>query len=199
LNRIQVLLASFTLLAAPLAAQETPAAPPAPVAAAPTLAQTPSALAISPRKAMIRAMLIPGWGHASIGEPTRGAFYALLESSSLYMIGRTLSRLGAAKRDRDARLEDVRAGLAARGITDPDAIVTAQDADPLVLSAESLVESRGQQVEDWVAFGLFTAFLSGADAFVSAHLKEFPSPLGLNVSPAPSGATAFSIQLRAGP
>ena len=198
MNQLSILLLWAFAFASPLAAQQAPTPQPAPAATVQQI-ETASALRISPKQAFIRAILIPGWGHASIGAPQRGAFYFVMESSSLYMIGRNLSRLGAAKRDRDARTENVRAGLAAKGITDPSEIASAQDADELVQSAESLVEARGQQVEDWIAFGVFLAFLSGADAFVTAHLKEFPQPLGLNIAPAPSGATTFTIAVRAGP
>ena len=51
-------------------------------------------------------------------------------------------------------------------------------------SAEGLVQSREQQFEDWLALGIFTVLLSGADALVSSHLQDFPQ-----VSAAPVGAT----------
>ena len=31
-----------------------------------------------------------------------------------------------------------------------------------------------QQFEDWLALGIFTVLLGGADALVSAHLQDFP-------------------------
>ena len=55
--------------------------------------------------------------------------------------------------------------------------------DPLVQDARSLVSARDQQFEDWLALGIFLAFLGGADAFVSAHLKDFPPPVELGVRP----------------
>lgn len=38
---------------------------------------------------------------------------------------------------------------------------------------ESLIDSRKQQREDWIAIAAFTAFFSGADGFVSVHLWGF--------------------------
>ena len=67
------------------------------------------------------------------------------------------------------------------------------------MDGRSAVDARGQQLEDWLALGLFLSFLGGADAFVTAHLKEFPGPLGLHVAPAPSGGTAFTFKFPAGP
>jgi hypothetical protein len=79
------------------------------------------------------------------------------------------------------RLGEVRARLLAAGVTDPGAIATAQENDPGVAAARGLVEARSQQFEDWLVFGIFFVFLSGADAFVSAHLKDFPQPVGVTV------------------
>jgi hypothetical protein len=55
--------------------------------------------------------------------------------------------------------------------------------DPRVQEAQELRDTRSQQVQDWAALGIFILLLSGADAFVSAHLMEFPEPLTLEVLP----------------
>jgi hypothetical protein len=140
---------------------------------------------ISPRGAFIRAVAVPGWGHASIGRFTRGAFYFFTETAAGWMMVKTRSRLGAAKAVEELRRDEVTRRLAADGITDPARVGTAQENDEGVAAAMSLVEARSQQFEDWLVFGVFMAFLSGADAFVSAHLRDFPDPVGIQPSPLP--------------
>jgi hypothetical protein len=144
---------------------------------------------VTPGGAFLRALLVPGWGHASIGAHTRGGFYVATQSATTWMIVRTVSRLSAAKDVRDQRRARVAERLASAGITDPREVAEAQAADPAVQAALALVEARGQQFEDWLALGLFLAFLSGADAFVSAHLRDFPEPLGLELHPSRGGAS----------
>ena len=129
---------------------------------------------------------MPGWGHASIGSPTRGGFYALAESAAGWMLFRTLSRLDAAKGVRDLREVELRHVLEQAGVTDPAAVDQALDANPAVDDARDLVEARRQQFEDWLAFGIFLVFLSGADAFVSAHLQDFPEPVSVGLRSGPS-------------
>jgi hypothetical protein len=165
-----------------LAAQEPIPVPPA---EAPEAAGAPTS--VSPGRAFLRAILVPGWGHASIGAHTRGGFYFLTETASAWMVVRTRTRLNAAKDVRDFRLDEVQSALLARGVTDPVAIATAQQADESVIAANSLVEARSQQFEDWLVLGIFFVFLSGADAFVTAHLRDFPEPVGLELRPIGDG------------
>ena len=57
-----------------------------------------------------------------------------------------------------------------------------------------LVQARRTHVEDWVALLLFNHLISGADAYVAAHLWDLPGRVA--VVPAPGGGTALSLQLR---
>ena len=185
------LLTVLFLLAAPaqasLGAQQPDSlATPAPAVEPPPQVSGP----VSPGRAFLRAILVPGWGHASIEEHTRGGFYFLTESAAAWMIVRTRLRLSAAKDVEELRLAQVRAALRAAGETDAAKIIAAEDNDDGVIAARSLVEARSQQFEDWLVFGIFFVFLSGADAFVSAHLKDFPQPLGVAV-----GADDGSLRL----
>jgi len=147
-------------------------------------------LQITPGDAFVRALLLPGWGHASIGEYTRGGFYFLTEVAAGWMMARTLSRLSAAKGVRDMRRVDALAAMTAQGVTDPRLVSAAVAADPLVVAAGDLVEARSQQFEDWLALGAFLVFLSGIDAFVSAHLRDFPEPVRFDL-----GQSGLSVGL----
>jgi len=68
--------------------------------------------------------------------------------------------------------------------------------DPLVVDARNRAEARQGQFEDWVAMGIFLTFLSGADAFVSAHLRDFPDPIDVQVGPSPEGGVQVAARLR---
>lgn len=142
----------------------------------------------TPGGAFLRAVLLPGWGHASIGAYTRGGFYFAVETATAYMLVRNFRRRGAAEDVVDLREAALRARLAREGVTDPEAIAERLDEDEAVRRARGLVEARGQQIEDWVALGIFLVFLSGADAFVSAHLADFPEPVELQATVAPTSA-----------
>ncbi len=91
------------------------------------------------------------------------------------MLLRIASRLGSAQRQLDVREDEASAGLAADDITDPIEVAAALEADETLDSPRNLVSSREQQREDWLALGIFLVLLSGADAFVSAHLQDFPA------------------------
>ncbi|MFQ5536706.1 MAG: DUF5683 domain-containing protein [Gemmatimonadota bacterium] len=149
----------------------------------------------SPRGAFLRALALPGWGHASIGSYTRGGFYFVVEGATAFALVQTRLRLLEARRRLSFTESVVRRELVASGVTDPMEVQDALDGDPRVEDARALEESRAQQQEDWIAFGLFALFLSGADAYVSAHLKNFPAPLNVNVEPGTGGRMEFSLAL----
>lgn len=136
---------------------------------------------VSPGGAFLRSMLIPGWGHAAVESYTRGGFYFAAESMSGGMLLKSLLRRGAGEDLVALRREAAAARLRAEGREDPDSIRVLVDGDPDVQSAEGLVEARSQQVEDWAALTIFLLFIGAADAFVSAHLKDFPEPLEVQV------------------
>lgn len=140
---------------------------------------------VSPGGAFLRSIVVPGWGHAAVGSYTRGGFYFLTSGGTVWMIFKTSRFLGAARDRLDAVEGLVEAGLAARGVTDPDSVTAALDSDVRVAAARDLEEVRSQQMEDWIAFGVFWLLLNGADAFVSAHLANFPEPIDVQTSGTP--------------
>jgi hypothetical protein len=154
----------------------------------------------TPGGAFLRAVLIPGWGHASIGAYTRGGFYFAAETTTGFLLARTIRRLALAKDARDMKEDRLREELLAAG-TDADSVAALVELDPDVARSRRLVRSRRQQVEDWAALGLFVVFLSGADAFVSAHLRDFPEPIPftLELAPRPAGGVSLGLSLGVGP
>lgn len=137
---------------------------------------------VSPLGAFLRAVAIPGWGHAAVGSHGRGGFYATTQAVNIWMLLKTRNRLNQARDLRGLRGAHLRAELAASGVTDETQIQAALEDNDEWAGADRLVGARQQQFEDWLALGIFTVLLSGADALVSAHLQDFPT-----VSAAPVG------------
>jgi len=182
------------LLAAPTAAQEVPAD---------TVPRDTTVRANSgPRNAFIKAMLVPGWGHFSIGSEKRGLFYVALEGSSWFMLVKTLRKLGDAK-DRKGEftllardsLDALMAvdSLARQRLEDPVVYDQAVAANPNVASAGKLVTAREQQRQDWIAYTLFFTFLSAVDAYVTAQLSAFPGDI--TVAPANQGGVLLRVDM----
>ncbi len=130
-----------------------------------------------------------------MGSPNRGGFYFGVESISLWMILKTSKTLGSARDIEAFRRAEAEARVVAAGETDPLEIEGLVDEDEVVQNAAELVELRSQQKEDWLAFGLFFLFFGGADAFVAAHLADFPQPLEAAIRPLPDMGVevAFSV------
>lgn len=180
---IAVTLSLLSTMASPLEAQVAPA----PATPNQEIAELPSPIDVSPGGAFLRAALIPGWGHASIGSYTRGGFYFAAQTATVYTLLRARTRIGTAQ-DRVRLTEQViLSELAASGVTDPQAIQDALDGDGRLNVVRRLLEARQEQQEDLVALGIFLVLLSAADAYVSAHLARFPDPLDLETSVAPNG------------
>jgi len=182
---VAISLAATYLAATPIAtaAQEAVVNPPIRDVPAPDSTWAPQRH--SAGGAFLRSVLIPGWGQAKVGSPNRGGFYFAVESVSLLMILKTSKTLGSAQDIAALRRADAEARVIASGVTEALEIQSLVDEDEVVLNADELVEIRSQQKEDWLAVGLFFLFFGGADAFVAAHLANFPQPLETAIRPLP--------------
>jgi len=109
---------------------------------------------VRPKTALLRSLVIPGWGQASLNRGTAGATYFALEAGSIAMLLFAKQELAVAKR-------------AARDSTFVD---DSTFGPPPELAGR--VRLRKAQVEDWAALIFFTHLFSAADAFVSAHLWD---------------------------
>lgn len=133
--------------------------------------------AVSPGRAFLRSLVVPGWGHAAVGSYTRGGSYFLLQGATIWMLYKSAEKRASARRERDLHYSLAESRARAAGIQDPDTIRMMAEGDERVEDFEELVETRGEQVEDWAALGIFLMLMGAADAFVSAHLQDFPEPL----------------------
>jgi hypothetical protein len=129
----------------------------------PTVDTLPSVLAqaspkppISPKKALIRSLIVPGWGQASLDRGTAGAIFVTIEVLSVAMLQQSKSQLHAAQRaQRDS-------------IWDP------ANSKYLPNPLAAVIGPRQQAVEDWTILIIFNHLISAADAFVAAHLWNVP-------------------------
>ncbi len=157
----------------------------------------PSSRRPNPGGAFLRSLVVPGWGQAASGAYSRAIFYAVAETASGTMVFKSHQFLSSARKGLELHEADARRRAAAAGIVDADSVTAFLDEDATVVGGRALIESRSQQREDWIAFGLFMLLLGGADAFVSAHLSDFPEPLTVN--PVPSnqpGPPAIEVGVR---
>jgi len=151
---------------------------------------------ISPGGAFLRAVIVPGWGHASIGSHTRGGFYFAAQAATVYTLLRTRVRIGTAQ-DRVQLTEGALINeLASLGVTDPNEIQEALNSDGRLRDVRGLLDSRKEQHEDLAAFSIFLVLLSAADAYVSAHLAGFPAPLDIETQLSTDGAVDIGIRIQ---
>jgi len=113
---------------------------------------------ISPKGAFVRSLVLPGWGQSAVGSPGRGAVYFALETASLWMVYKSQRKLHFARRNQEY-LREV-------GELEED-------------RQTGLVNSREEQLEDWITLSGFFLLFNAADAFVSAHLVDFDERLGV--------------------
>jgi hypothetical protein len=149
---------------------------------------------MSPRGAFIRSMVIPGWGQSAFGAYTRGGIYFAGWTGNWFMNFKNHVRLSEARNRLDLRTAQVRDSLifsppepgappnpdSMRAVLDTtDLLLATVRQDPIGSDLQGLVSSREQQREDWIAWSLFWILASGIDAYVTAHLADFPATIEL--------------------
>jgi hypothetical protein len=65
---------------------------------------------VSPAGAMLRSVILPGWGQTAARQPARGAIYFTVWSGGVFMILKSNAEVNAAKRAEDEELIDSRKG-----------------------------------------------------------------------------------------
>lgn len=160
----------------------------------------------APRNAFIKALLVPGWGHYSIGAEKRGIFFTVTQGASWFMLVKTLRKLGDAQ-DRDDELtglatDSLEAVMAAdtvraRELADPLLFEEALLTYPGLSDARGLVGAREQQRQDWIAYTVALTLAAGIDAYVAAHLRDFPGEI--TAVPERDGGVTLRYSLPIGP
>jgi hypothetical protein len=189
------------LAASPLAAQVADTVPPPPALLLPDTViewQPPS-----PAGAMVRSMLLPGWGQFYAGAPRRAAVFITLQGASYAMLGKTMYRLGEARdRERTRTTAATEAiweqaaqdtALARRLQEEPGFLEEQLGQDPLVADARGLVRARTRHREDWITYTLVTTMASALDAYVAAHLASFPADISTELRPGGGMSVRFDV------
>ena len=138
----------------------------------------------------------------SVGSYVRGGIYMAIGVTSWGMLGKTIHKLGQAEDRRDiavaaavdSLIDLVRQDSAvAEALRNPAAFRDAVMADSLVAHRTNLVDARRQQRQDWIAYTMFFTFLNGLDAYVAAHLTDFPAEL--DVERRADGGVSVGVRL----
>ena len=79
------------------------------------------------------------------------------------------------------------------GITDLADIDSELEQHDEIARLRGLVDARTEQREDWAAVAIFFLLMSGVDAFVSAHLQDFPEALTVEGDPSGTVSVAFRV------
>jgi len=67
-----------------------------------------------------------------------------------------------------------------------------QEANYMKQIGSANLQLKRQEVEDWLVLWVFNHLFSGAEAYVSAHLQDFPSDLKIRAFP---GGIGISLSL----
>jgi hypothetical protein len=202
-------LALLLLSALPLGAQERAADDSVRTVAADSAAadsaNVDAARYITPRSALIRSLIVPGWGQASTGSYVRGGIYFATQMGSWFMLLKTMARLGEARSIERQRVANVRRELLfqaqqdtalQRRYEDPEQLAADIAEDDRVVHVRKLIGAREEQREDWIAQVIFWTFASAVDAFVGAHLADFPT--GIAAEPREGGGVELRLSVPAG-
>jgi hypothetical protein len=152
--------------------------------------------------AFLRSVVLPGWGQAGFGAYTRGGVYFSGWTANWFMNFKNHVRLHEARNRLDLRTVQIRDALIAAS-PDPDSMRAVLDTTNILPNAvredaigadlQALVRSREQQREDWIAWSLFWLLASGIDAFVTAHLADFPAAIDLE--PQMDGSVSLRVDI----
>jgi hypothetical protein len=69
------------------------------------------------------------------------------------------------------------------GVTAMMTLKAQQDADYMKRTGSPNLKAKRQEVQDWLVLWVFNHLFAGAEAFVSAHLQDFPKDLQLQAVP----------------
>jgi hypothetical protein len=79
------------------------------------------------------------------------------------------------------------------GVTMMMTLRAVQEERYLRAAGSANVGSKRQQVQDWLVLWIFNHLFAGADAFVAAHLQDFPKELKIQAGP---GRLGVSLRVR---
>jgi hypothetical protein len=147
---------------APLLAQGPPTPiPPSPRAQAPD--SNPPI--VEPLPAFFRSLLLPGWGQAVLDRKLTAGLFLLWEGVTLGMTVKTAAEVRFLESTESSRVPP-----------GSDAI-------------SSRLRNKRAEREDWLVLVVFNHLFSGLEAYVSAHLWDFPGDLKFQAIPSGRGVS----------
>lgn len=179
----------------PALAQDTPG-PPTPSAPVIEPDDSTTTTGLNPRTAFIRSMIVPGWGQFSVGAEKRGIVFVALQGASWYMLVKTHGKLGKARDREETRFGFLTDSLTAlipqdSALKNPVEFNRRIDADSTLALQRALVASREEQRQDWIATTIAITLAGAVDAYVAAHLADFPAV----IVPRPNGALQLQVNV----
>lgn len=141
---------------------------------------------LSPGRAFLLSFALPGYAQARFDRGSAGALFVAVELGALAMVKRSSDQVREARRFfNDSLPTDFAVG--------PDGTL-----QPIGVQSggftRDLIRRRRLHLEDWLALIAFNHLLSGADAFVSAHLWDLPAAVA--VYPTAAGGAALVASFR---
>ena len=145
---------------------------------------------ISARRAFFSSVLLPGLGQARLDRPNAGALFVTVELVSIVMARRTAYNLAYARAHRgDSIVSRYAVDANGRPVVDSLGRPVVAEYLPNYFGAD-LIRSRRTQYEDWIALLIFNHLISGADAYVAAHLWDLPGQVAVSATPRGVGFAA---------
>lgn len=154
----------------------------------------PPAPPISPGRAFIRSLLVPGYGQIGLNRSVAAGIFAFVEVGAIGMARRSALNLREARR------------------TPADSLVEAFERDPItrqpVIDPETglprvgtltgfqlreRIRARRVHYEDWLAILIANHLFAAADAYVAAHLWDFPATVSASMTPKAGARVSASI------
>lgn len=132
---------------------------------------------LSPRRAFLYSLLVPGYAQSVLGRGRTGTIFMAFESLALVMLRESHANLREARRN--AVDSVIVSYVDANGAP---AVQYAPTAFP-----NSLVRSRREQAEDWIAVLIANHLFSAADAYVAALLWDLPAEISVRSAPGSHG------------
>lgn len=168
-----LLLARAALLAALVwawpgaaSARQVPTPAAVPVAPADTI-RAP----VAPLPAFFRSLVLPGWGQAILNRPLTGGLFMAWEGVTLSMMLKANREVGFLRATEASRV--------------------GEDAT----EESSRLRAKKAEREDWMVLLIFNHLFSGLEAYVSAHLWDFPRDVQVRAFPAAGGGAGLAVSV----
>lgn len=137
---------------------------------------------ISPRRAFLYSLMLPGYSQSVLGRHRAGAIQLAFETAALVMIRQSAADVREARRN----LAD---SIPVSFVDEFGQPAIRYERTPF---SSSLLRSRKQHLEDWIAVLAANHLFSAADAFVAALLWDLPAEVRVQPTPA---ATRIGLRL----